>query len=66
MWLIGDGSTLLNPVHGADLAAEVVRLLAATERDLARDFSGPNTFTVREMGELAFRALEGLGSPPSR
>jgi uncharacterized protein YbjT (DUF2867 family) len=57
-WLIGDGSFRMNPIHGADLAAEVVRCIgdASTIRH-AFDIGGPDVLTQREIFELAFASL---------
>lgn len=61
-WLIGDGSARMNPIHGADLAAEVVRCIADPQaRNRAFDVGGPDVLTGRETLELAF---EALGKPP--
>jgi uncharacterized protein YbjT (DUF2867 family) len=57
-WLVGDGSFRMNPVHGADLAAEVVRCIGdRSARGKAFDVGGPDVLTYREILELAFAAL---------
>lgn len=56
-WLLGDGQHRINPIHGADIGAAVVESLAADEPPKARDLGGPDAFTYREIGELAFEAL---------
>jgi uncharacterized protein YbjT (DUF2867 family) len=62
VWLVGDGRARVNPIHGADIAAHVVDLLEeGYETGHARDLGGPDTFSLREIGELAFRML---GRPP--
>lgn len=56
--VVGDGETRINPVHGADLAREVVRIIEDPDlRDRATGVGGPDTFTYREIGDLAFRVL---------
>lgn len=60
-WLVGDGSTRINPIHGADLADVVAEVLASPSPPAARNVGGPDTFTQREIAELAFRIL---GRPP--
>ena len=57
-WLIGDGSFRMNPIHGADLAAEVVRCIHdPSARGRAFDVGGPDVLTQREIFELAFASL---------
>lgn len=57
-WLIGDGSFEINPIHGADLAAVIVRHLAdPASRNRAFDLGGPDVLTQRAILELAFSAL---------
>src|SRR5262245_15523431 len=52
-WVVAGGQTRLNPVHGADLADEVVAAIRGERpTDLVR--GGPDTFTFREILELAF------------
>jgi uncharacterized protein YbjT (DUF2867 family) len=57
VYLVGDGSTRLNPIDGADIAEELVRLLAADSGEGAVSLGGPDTFTLRGVGELAFEVL---------
>jgi uncharacterized protein YbjT (DUF2867 family) len=61
VWLIGRGSERINPIHGADLAAEAVACFDAPGCPIERDVGGPDVFTQREIGELAFAAV---GKPP--
>lgn len=57
-WLIGDGNFRINPIHGADLAAEVVRCIGdPSARGRAFDVGGPDVLTQRQIFELAFAAL---------
>lgn len=55
VWLFGDGTLRLNPIHGADLAAAVVEAVEA--RAPWRDLGGPDTFTHEDLARLAFAAL---------
>ncbi len=58
-WIIGDGLNRMNPVHGADLADEVVNAIedaAYWDQELLR--GGPEILTFREIYTLAFEALE--------
>ena len=50
---LDDGAAKLNPIHGADLAEFIVGHLAAPSASW--DVGGPDTFTFRELEELAFR-----------
>lgn len=59
VWVIGDGACPVNPIHGADLA----EFIAAALDDPARrgrelPVGGPDILTMREIAELAFRALD--------
>lgn len=53
--IIGDGGALTNHVHEADVAAACADALAGDAREIA--LGGPETFTRREMVEMAFRAV---------
>ncbi len=56
VYLPGDGDSRVNPIHGADLAALCVRELE--EGGAERSAGGPQTFSQREIAELAFRVLD--------
>ena len=56
VYLFGDGSNRINPIHGVDLAAVCADALVSREQQL--DVGGPEVFTYREIAELAFEALE--------
>jgi uncharacterized protein YbjT (DUF2867 family) len=53
--VIGDGAARTNPVHEADVAGACADALAGSAREIA--VGGPETFTRRELVELAFRAV---------
>ncbi|MGB0865606.1 MAG: SDR family oxidoreductase [Granulosicoccaceae bacterium] len=56
IWLFGQGNLKLNPIHGADLAQA---LADATEGEQSwLNIGGPETFSHRELAQLAFEALE--------
>jgi len=55
VYLFGDGSNRINPIHGADLAEVCVDALESTARQI--DVGGPEVFTYREIAELAFTIL---------
>lgn len=57
VWLPGDGSARLNPVHGADIAAHLLSLMAGGgwNRDYA--LGGPDVLSLRQIGDLAFHCL---------
>ena len=56
VFLCGDGSSQINPIHGADLAEVCV---SALETEQSRvDVGGPEVFTYREIAELAFDVLD--------
>lgn len=55
VWLFGDGSKRLNPIHGADLAAAVAD---ATDAGLGwAEIGGPDVMTQDEIARAAFAAL---------
>ena len=56
VYLFGDGSNRINPIHGADLAEVCADALESREQQL--DVGGPEVFTYREIAELAFDVLE--------
>lgn len=53
--LFGDGEYRINPIHGQDLAKVCVDALSGSETEI--DVGGPETFTHREIAELAFASL---------
>jgi len=55
VWLFGDGSKRLNPIHGADLALATVDAMEQGRQWV--DIGGPEVFTQRELAELAFASL---------
>jgi uncharacterized protein YbjT (DUF2867 family) len=59
VWLFGDGSKRINPIHGADLATATAEAVEAGLGWL--DVGGPDVFTQRELAELAF---DSIGKPP--
>ena len=62
VWLIGKGAGKFNPIHGDDLADFIVQKLE-DEDAAGKHFpvGGPELLTQRQVGELAFTALN---SPP--
>lgn len=58
VFVFGDGTNRINPIHGADLAKFCVDSLDGTKKEL--DVGGPQTLTTREIGVLA---LEAVGKP---
>jgi len=55
MFLLGEGTNRVNPIHGADLATICVD---AAEKDVAEiPVGGPDTYTFNETVTLAFEAL---------
>jgi uncharacterized protein YbjT (DUF2867 family) len=59
VYLIGDGSRKINPLHGADLAGVCADALAGGPAEIP--VGGPVAYTYQEIAELAFAALD---SPP--
>lgn len=55
-WLLGDGSAELNPVHAADVA-DALTAAWAQGRSGGIDIGGPEVFSQRAIGALAFEAL---------
>jgi len=55
VYLIGDGSNRVNPIHGADLAVSCVDAAEGERQEV--DVGGPEIMTFREIAELAFRSL---------
>lgn len=53
--LFGTGDYKINPIHGQDLAEVCVAALKRTENEIAA--GGPETFTHRQIAELAFEVL---------
>lgn len=53
--IFGDGENRMNPIHGADLARVCVNALDDRERVL--NVGGPDVFSYRDIGNLAFQAL---------
>lgn len=56
VYLFGDGSNRINPIHGADLAEVCASALVGSEGEI--DVGGPEVFTYREIAKLAFDVLE--------
>ncbi len=53
--LFGYGENKINPIHGADLAIVCVSALKTPDKEI--NVGGPETFTFREIAELAFKVL---------
>ncbi len=58
-YLIGNGTSKINPIHGADLAEACVK--AADSQDQEIPIGGPAIYSYREIAELAF---DVLSKPP--
>ncbi len=56
VYLFGDGSNRINPIHGADLAEVCADALENPAQRIA--VGGPELFTYREIAELAFDVLD--------
>ncbi len=54
-WIIGDGKTKVSPISGQDLAKVCVTSLKNDQQEYK--VGGPQTFTLRELYELAFSLL---------
>ena len=55
VYLIGNGETRINPIHGADLARVCVDAVTGNEHEVPA--GGPVTYRQREIAELAFSVL---------
>ena len=55
VWLFGDGSKRINPIHGADLATATAEAVEAGLDWL--DVGGPDIFAQRELADLAFTSI---------
>ena len=55
VYLIGNGSNKVNPIHGADLAVSCVDVVKGERQEV--DVGGPEILTYRGIAELAFRSL---------
>ena len=55
VYLIGDGQSRMNPIHGADLARVCVDAMEGSEH--AIDAGGPEVFSYLEIAKLAFDVL---------
>ena len=55
VFLFGNGSIKMNPIHGEDLAKKIVESIELTEKEL--NIGGPQTFTQNEMANIAFKVL---------
>jgi uncharacterized protein YbjT (DUF2867 family) len=56
VWLIGDGTNQVNPIHGADLAAACADAIDGHETEI--DVGGPETMNWNEVAGLAFDVLD--------
>lgn len=55
VWLFGEGTQRLNPIHGADLATVIADATEAGRRWV--DVGGPDVMTQNELAHVAFAAL---------
>lgn len=55
-YLFGEGSHIINPIHGADLAKATFTAVAKKQPLLK--VGGPDTFSHKELAELAFEVLK--------
>ncbi len=53
--VFGDGLNKINPIHGADLAEVCVNAMDKSEKEI--NVGGPQTFTFKEIAQLAFKVL---------
>jgi uncharacterized protein YbjT (DUF2867 family) len=56
VYLFGDGTSRINPIHGADLAEFCVGAIDRQEQQF--DVGGPEVFTYRDIATLAFDVLD--------
>ena len=58
VYLIGSGKTLINPIHGADLASRIVSCASdPSQHNQAIPCGGPDIFSMSQIAELAFETL---------
>ena len=55
VWLIGAGTSRVNPIHGADLAVVCADAIESGETEIA--VGGPQTMTWHEVARVAFKVL---------
>ena len=55
MFLLGDGTNHVNPIHGADLAKVCVDAVKGSEREIC--VGGPDIYTFNETVSMAFEVL---------
>jgi uncharacterized protein YbjT (DUF2867 family) len=58
VWLIGRGEARVNPIHGSDVGDVVAEVLGDGTPPAEVDLGGPEVFTMKEIRELAFDALQ--------
>ncbi len=56
VYLIGDGTHRINPIHGADLAEVCAEAATCTEKEIP--VGGPVIYSYREIAELACQVLD--------
>ena len=55
VYLFGDGKFKLNPIHGKDLANEVVKSIRQDKKEI--NIGGPDLLSQNEIAELALKAF---------
>lgn len=55
IYLVGSGENRINPIHGADLAKVCADAITGREHEIP--VGGPETYSMREIAELAFWTL---------
>ena len=56
VYLFGDGKLKLNPIHGKDLANEVVKAIGQDKKEI--NIGGPDLLSHNEIAELALKAYK--------
>ena len=56
VYLFGDGKLKLNPIHGKDLANEVVKAIRQDKKEI--NIGGPDLLSQNEIAELALKAYK--------
>lgn len=56
VFLFGNGTFRLNPIHGHDMASEIVRMITSNDKELT--IGGPETFSHNELVDLASTVLK--------